>query len=99
LPPRHENARLYNELLLRAAPSKKSVLRIRKVSEPLTPADKRTWPGVQARLNRVLGGSSAYFGYGSVAAATQIVDRDVFGRVLAFPLRRGGVEGITALQR
>jgi RNA-directed DNA polymerase len=49
---------------LGAAPSKKSVLRIkRKVSELLTPGNKGAWTEVQARLNRLLGGWSAYFGY------------------------------------
>src|SRR6201992_167015 len=51
-----------------AAPSKKSVLRIkRKVSVLLTPGNKGAWPEVQARLNRLLRGWSAYFSYGSLA--------------------------------
>jgi RNA-directed DNA polymerase len=74
---------------LGAAPSKKSVLRIkRKVSELLTPGNKGAWPEVQARLNRLLGGWSAYFSYGSLATAHQAVDRHVFDRVLAFLRRR-----------
>src|SRR5580765_8520682 len=74
---------------LGAAPSKKSVLRIkRKVSVLLTPGNKGAWPEVQARLNRLLGGWSAYFSYGSLATAHQAVDRHVFDRVLAFLRRR-----------
>ena len=84
-PPFPKGGRWY----LGAAPSKKSVLRIkRKVSELLTPGNKGAWPEVQARLNRLLGGWSAYFSYGSLATAHQAVDRHVFDRVLAF-LRRG----------
>jgi len=65
------------------------VLRIkRKVSELLTPGNKGAWPEVQARLNRLLGGWSAYFSYGSLATAHQAVDRHVFDRVLAFLRRR-----------
>jgi RNA-directed DNA polymerase len=81
---------------LGAAPSKKSVLRIkRKVSELLTPGD-------QGRLDRAsttelpsgrLGGWSAYFSYGSLAAAHQAVDRHVFDRVLAFLRRRHHAPG------
>src|ERR1700677_3064791 len=79
---------------LGAAPSKKSVLRIkRKVSELLTPGNKGAWTEVQARLNRLLGGWSAYFGYGSLAAAHQAVDRHVFDRVLAFLRRRHNTPG------
>src|SRR6478672_5058440 len=74
---------------LGAAPSKKSVLRIkRKVSELLTPGNKGAWPEVQARLNRLLRGWSTYFSYGSLATAHQAVDRHVFDRVLAFLRRR-----------
>ncbi len=79
---------------LGAAPSKKSVLRIkRKVSELLTPGNKGAWPEVQARLNRLLRGWSAYFSYGSVATAHQAVDRHVFDRVLAFLRRRHKTPG------
>ena len=42
---------------LGAAPSKKSVLRIkRKISDLLTAGNKGSWLAVQARLNRLLGG-------------------------------------------
>ena len=79
---------------LGAAPSKKSVLRIkRKVSELLTPGNKGAWLAVQARLNRLLGGWAAYFSYGSLATAHQAVDRHVFDRVLAFLRRRHNTPG------
>ncbi|WP_223153758.1 group II intron maturase-specific domain-containing protein [Bradyrhizobium japonicum] len=79
---------------LGAAPSKKSVLRIkRKVSELLTPGNKGAWLEVQARLNRLLRGWSAYFSYGSLATAHQAVDRHVFDRVLAFLRRRHKTPG------
>ncbi|WP_247383873.1 MULTISPECIES: group II intron maturase-specific domain-containing protein [unclassified Bradyrhizobium] len=79
---------------LGAAPSKKSVLRIkRKVSELLTPGNKGAWPELQARLNRLLRGWSAYFSYGSLATAHQAVDRHVFDRVLAFLRRRHKTPG------
>jgi RNA-directed DNA polymerase len=74
---------------LGAAPSKKSVLRIkRKVSDLLRPGNKGAWPEVQVSLNRLLGGWAAYFSYGSRAKAYQAVDRHVFDRVLAFLRRR-----------
>ena len=79
---------------LGAAPSKKSVLRIkRKISELLTPGNKGAWPEVQARLNRLLRGWSAYFSYGSLATAHQAVDRHIFDRVLAFLRRRHKTPG------
>ena len=79
---------------LGAAPSKKSVLRIkRKISELLRPGNKGAWLAVQARLNRLLGGWAAYFCYGSLAPAYQAVDRHVFDRVLAFLCRRHHTPG------
>ncbi|MDH2406572.1 group II intron maturase-specific domain-containing protein [Bradyrhizobium sp. SSUT18] len=79
---------------LGAAPSKKSVLRIQsKVSVLLTPGNKGAWPEVQARLNRLSRGWSAYFSYGSLATAHQAVDRHVFDRVLAFLRRRHKTPG------
>ena len=74
---------------LGAAPSKKSVLRIkRKISDLLVPGNKGGWPTVRSRLNRLLGGWAAYFGYGTLAPAYQAVNRHVFDRVLAFLCRR-----------
>ena len=55
---------------LGASPSKKSVRRIKtKVGELLTPGNKGAWPEVRTRLNRLLGGWSAYFSYGALASA------------------------------
>src|ERR1700674_3182398 len=63
---------------LGASPSKKSVQRIKtKVSDLLTPGNKSAWPKVCARLNRLLGGWSAYFSYGALASAYEAVDQHV----------------------
>ena len=79
---------------LGAAPSKKSVLRIkRKVSELLTPGNKGAWPEVRKRLNRLLGGWSAYFSYGALASAYEAVDRHVYDRARNFLCRRHKVQG------
>jgi len=62
LGPRHypDSGRRY----LGAIPSKKSVQRIKaKVSGVLTPGNKGALPEVRTRLNRLLGGWSAYFSY------------------------------------
>src|ERR1700751_1528495 len=59
----------------------------------LTPGNKGAWPEVQARLNRLLRGWSAYFSYGSLATAHQAVDRHVFDRLLAFLRRRHKTPG------
>jgi RNA-directed DNA polymerase len=79
---------------LGAAPSKKSVQRIKtKVSDLLIPGNKGAWPEVCARLNRLLGGWAAYFGYGSLASAYQAVDWHVYDRVCAFLRRRRQTPG------
>src|SRR5271165_6993788 len=79
---------------LGAAPSKKSVLRIKtKVSELLMPGNKGAWPEVQARLNRLLGGWAAYFCYGSLASAYQAVDDHVYDRVRSFLCKRHKAPG------
>jgi RNA-directed DNA polymerase len=79
---------------LGAAPSKKSVQRIKgKVSHLLTPSNKGAWPQVCARLNRLLGGWAAYFSYGSLAAAYQAIDRHLYDRVRAFLRRRHKAPG------
>ena len=62
LGPRHlpKGGRWY----LGASPSKKSVQRIKtKIGVLLTPGNKGAWPEVRMRLNRLLGGWSAYFSY------------------------------------
>jgi RNA-directed DNA polymerase len=79
---------------LGAAPSKKSVQRIKmKVSDLLIPGNKGAWPEVCARLNRLLGGWAAYFSYGSLASAYQAVDWHVYDRVCAFLRRRHKTPG------
>jgi RNA-directed DNA polymerase len=79
---------------LGAAPSKRSVQRIKtKVSNLLIPGNKGAWPEVCARLNRLLGGWTAYFSYGSLASAYQAVDRHDYDRVCAFLRRRHKTPG------
>jgi RNA-directed DNA polymerase len=79
---------------LGAAPSKKSVLRIKtKVSELLMPGNKGAWPEVQTRLNRLLIGWSAYFSHGALASAYQAVDDHVYDRVRSFMCKRHKAPG------
>jgi RNA-directed DNA polymerase len=92
LGPRHfpEGGRWY----LGASPSKKSVRRIKtKVSELLTPGNKGTWSEVQARLNRLLGGWSAYFSHGALASVYRAVDDHVYDRVRNFLRKRHKAPG------
>ena len=87
LGPRHypDSGRRY----LGAIPSKKSVQRIKaKVSGVLTPGNKGALPDVRTRLNRLLGGWSAYFSYGSLSSAYQAVDDHVYDRVRSFLCKR-----------
>jgi len=81
---------------LGAAPSKRSVQRIRiktKLSDLLMPGNKSAWPEVCARLNRLLGGWAAYFSHGSLAPAYQAVDRHVYDRVCDFLRKRHKTPG------
>jgi RNA-directed DNA polymerase len=79
---------------LGASPSKKSILRVKaKVSELLRPSNKGAWPIVRNKLNRLLVGWSAYFGYGSLASAYEAVDRHVYDRAMCFLCRRHKVQG------
>ncbi|HYX45277.1 MAG TPA: group II intron reverse transcriptase/maturase [Sphingomicrobium sp.] len=72
-----------------ASPSKKSVQRIKtKIGDLLRPGEKGPWPEVRARLNRLLTGWSAYFGYGSRLPAYRAVDHHVYDRVRHFLARR-----------
>jgi len=74
---------------LGARPSKKSLKRIKgKISDLLRPCETGTWPDVRTRLNRLTGGWSAYFGYGTLNAAYREVDRHVCDRVRRFLNRR-----------
>jgi len=79
---------------LGAAPSKKSVQRVkRKISDLLRPSNTGAWPQVCARTNRLLGGWAAYFSYGSIASAYQAVDRHLYDRICAFLRRRHKTPG------
>jgi len=74
---------------LGARPSKKSLKRIKgKISDLLRPYETGTWPDVRKRLNRLTGGWSAYFDYGTLNAAHREVDRHVCDRVRRFLNRR-----------
>lgn len=79
---------------LGASPSRKSVQRLKaKVSDLLVPGETGTWPDVRDRLNRLLRGWSAYFGYGSRLPAYRAVDNHVYERVRNFLTRRHKVAG------
>jgi RNA-directed DNA polymerase len=72
-----------------ASPSKKSVQRLKgKVSAMLVASDTQGWPQVRDRLNRLLRGWQAYFGYGSLLSAYRAVDHHVWDRVRHFLVRR-----------
>jgi RNA-directed DNA polymerase len=64
-----------------------------KVSDLLTPRNKSAWPEVQTRLNRLLGGWSAYFSHGALASAYQAVDDHVYDRVRSFLCKRHKAPG------
>jgi RNA-directed DNA polymerase len=64
-----------------------------KVSELLTPGNKGAWPEVQARLNRLLGGWSAYFSHGALASVYRAVDDHVYDRVRNFLRKRHKAPG------
>lgn len=86
---RTKDGRLYTG----ASPSKKSVHRIKtKIGELLTPANMAPWPKVRQKLNRLLLGWSAYFGYGSLAKAYRDVDHYVVDHVRAFHTRRSKMQ-------
>lgn len=77
------------EPYLGARPSNKSLTRIKgKISDLLRPCETGAWPQVRNRLNRLLDGWSAYFGYGTLNAAYRAVDRHVCDRVRRFLNRR-----------
>jgi RNA-directed DNA polymerase len=79
---------------LGASPSKKSVQRIKtKIGELLVPRNTQPWLDVRDQLNRLLGGWSAYFGYGSRLQAYRAVDQHVYDRVRHFLVRRHKVPG------
>ena len=79
---------------LGASPSKKSVQRIKtKIGELLMPGNKGAWLEVRTRLNRLLGGWSAYFSYGALASAYEAVDQHVYDRARNFLRQRHKVQG------
>ena len=74
---------------LGASPSKKSVQRLKdKVGELLVPGNTGPWPEVRDRLNRLLRGWAAYFGYGTRLTAYRAVDNHVDASVRRFLVRR-----------
>ena len=74
---------------LGASPSKKAVARIKeKVGELLVPSNTGTWEEVRDRLNQTLRGWSAYFSYGTRAAAYRAVRNHVYESVRHFLRRR-----------
>jgi RNA-directed DNA polymerase len=74
---------------LGASPSKKAVARIKeKVGNLLIPSNTGTWEEVRDRLNQILRGWSAYFSYGTRAAAYDAVDNYVYESVRHFLRRR-----------
>jgi RNA-directed DNA polymerase len=77
-----------------ASPSKKSVQRIKtKIGDILKPRNKGAWPLVRNRLNRLLVGWSAYFGYGARVQAYKAVDQHVYDRVRRFLVQRHKAPG------
>ena len=64
-----------------------------KVGELLTPGNKGAWAEVRTRLNRLLGGWSAYFAYGALASAYEAVDQHVYDRTRNFLRKRHKVQG------
>lgn len=79
---------------LGASPSKKSIQRIKtRIGDLLVPGNKEPWSEVRDRLNRLLGGWSAYFGYGTRLLAYRAVDTYVYDRVRAFLRKRHKVQG------
>jgi RNA-directed DNA polymerase len=74
---------------LGASPSKRSVQRLKdKVGQLLVPGNTGAWPEVRDRLNRLLHGWAAYFGYGTRLPAYRAVDNHVYASVRRFLVRR-----------
>jgi RNA-directed DNA polymerase len=74
---------------LGASPSKKSVQRLKgKVGEILVPSNTAPWEDVRDRLNHLLRGWAAYFGYGTRLMAYRAADRNVYETVRGFLTRR-----------
>src|SRR5215470_10654208 len=80
---------------LGASPSKKAVARIKeKVGNLLIPSNTGTWEEVRDRLNQILRGWSAYFSYGTRAAAYRAVRNHVYESVRHFLRRRHQVHSL-----
>ena len=76
-----------------ARPSKKSIVRLkRKVRVLLRPSEKGAWPDVCDRLNALLRGWCSYFCYGTTQPTYRAVERNVYGRVRNFLVRRHKVQ-------
>jgi RNA-directed DNA polymerase len=74
---------------LGASPSQKSVQRLKaRVGEMLVPSNIEPWDGVRARLNHLLRGWAAYFGYGTRLMAYRAADHHVYNSVRGFLTRR-----------
>ena len=74
---------------LGASPSKKAVARIKgKVRDLLVRGRTEPWTEVRQRLNQILRGWSAYFGYGTRTTAYRAVDNYVYHGVRQFLRRR-----------
>ena len=58
----------------------------------LLPSNTGTWEEVRGRLNQILRGWSAYFSYGTRAAAYEAVDNYVYESVRHFLRRRHQVQ-------
>jgi RNA-directed DNA polymerase len=79
---------------LGASPSKKSVQRVKtKIGGVLNPGNMGAWPTVRDRLNQLLIGWSAYFGYGTRLQAYRAIDQYVYDHVRHFLVRRHNVQG------
>ena len=79
---------------LGASPSKKSVQRLKtKIGDLLVPGNMGTWPKVRDHLNRLLGGWSTYFGYGTRLSAYRAIDHHVSNCVRRFLVRRHNMKG------
>ena len=63
-----------------------------KVGNLLLPSNTGTWEEVRGRLNQILRGWSAYFSYGTRAAAYEAVDNYVYESVRHFLRRRHQVQ-------
>ena len=79
---------------LGASPSKRSVQRIKaKVGDILVSGNKEPWPTVSRRLNRLLLGWSAYFGYGTRTAGLSGGRQPRLRSRRAFLRKRHNVQG------